>query len=186
MERYVRTPGRTIDPACPTAVVWDLDSVLADTRARQHLVPKVKSGLLTWEDYALACGSDVPFPAAAALLALLWPHHLQVILTNRSDAARAATRDWIYMHGLQVDRLIMRPAVQARECVIEAEAYQWKVAELDALKSEGIEVELYIEDWPAAAEYISNRSEIPVLTVNPCYPDDPHSSRPSLTGMAGI
>ncbi len=42
-------------------VLWDLDSTLANTSHRQHMVPLIKAhteGGPTWEDYSLACTED--------------------------------------------------------------------------------------------------------------------------------
>lgn len=177
---------RSISRLAPTAVVWDLDSVLAKTEHRHWMVPEIKAGRLTWEDYALAAADDIPDPAAVDLLRLLSLSHLQAVVTNRSAAARELTQRWFERHEIPARRLIMRPAAEAKTNVSERDAYEWKARQILELESAGVAVLLAFEDWPDAAAVIRELTGVPVMVVNPCYPEDPDSSRPSLTNVAGL
>ena len=53
------------------AVGWDLDSTLCSTMHRRHLVPEIKAGRATWDDYSDLCVNDEPIAGAVALARML-------------------------------------------------------------------------------------------------------------------
>lgn len=159
-----------------TAVVWDLDSTLANTLHRQPMVEQIKAGKATWDDYSLAAEADEPIRGSVALLRMLQPIHQQIIISGRSEAAWSLTNDWLYRHSIPVDRLYLR---QPGESIDDTD--QLKVRKIRKLLGQGLSVVLYVEDWGPAAEAVWRELHIPVLGVNPFYPEPggpvPHSER---------
>jgi len=151
---------------------WDLDSTIADTLHRQHMVPKIKAGESTWDDYSLACSEDKLMPATAWLMSLLGGQHRHFIITGRSGIARELTVEWLGVRGVQYDRLIMRRHGDHRPNP------DLKIAVLRDLEAEGVKVAGFFEDWPEAAARIrAEFPSLPVVVINPCYPADaPHAT----------
>lgn len=149
-----------------TVVAWDKDSTLFDTTDRQWMAAEVRAGKATWEDYAMACESDTPFPGAVQLMRLLAPHHLQYVLTAAHENARDKVLRQFMKHDLPVDRLIMRERFDNTDGAL------LKVRWIKGLREEGLNVILYVEDYPPTAETIAALAEVPVLTLNPCYPPE--------------
>jgi hypothetical protein len=153
-----------------TVVAWDKDSTLVSTMKRQHLVPKIKAGELTWEDYALACGEDEPIEGAVSLMKLLAPHHLQYVMTGADDSARDIVEAQFARLELPVDCLLMKPRSNA-EFPPSANACM-KARWIWDLRDQGKEVVLFVEDWPETAQMIRDLTDVPVLVLNPCYPPE--------------
>jgi hypothetical protein len=150
-----------------TAVVWDLDSTLADTVHRQGMIDAIQAGgdgAPTWEDYALLCAKDDPVEGTVALLHLLYPHYLQHVVTGRSEVAYGLTRRWLANNSITVDHLHMRPAGDTTPNAA------LKIAYIRRLQASGCHVALYCEDWPPIAEEVADATNVPVLGVNPFYP----------------
>lgn len=158
------------------AVLWDLDSTLCSTWHRQHMIPAVKAGEKTWDDYAALCGDDDPIEGTVALVRLIAAQNAfiedpekrirQIAVSGRSGSAKMLTLKWLRTHGIPLDRTIMRPDGDCTENGL------LKVRVIRQLRGEGIDVRLFIEDWPPAAEIIREQTGVPVLVVNPCYPDE--------------
>jgi hypothetical protein len=145
-------------------VVSDLDSSIADTMHRWHLVPKVNPES-SWEIFAAACPDDTPVPGTITSLRL---HHAVArvhIVTGRSDTARPQTEKWLKRHSVPCDELRM----WTPDCSTHNGTY--KVAYLTELKERGFNVVLCYEDWPESAAYITEHTGIPVLGINPFYPE---------------
>ena len=144
-----------------TAVLFDLDSTLADTWHRQHMVPEIRAGKATWDEYALACEDDKPIEGTRALMSVLWLHHQIHIISGRSGVAKDQTDLWLRRHGFQFDYLRLREPGDHRP---NAEP---KIAYASGLP---VTVVLFVEDWKDAADKIQEATGIPVLLVNPGYP----------------
>jgi hypothetical protein len=171
----MRGKDRSFLAFAPYAVIWDLDSTLADTYHRQHMVPQIKAGEAAWVDYSLACAGDTPIEAAVELMWALQPRYYQMVVTGRNESARDLTEAWFREHDVPVDRLIMRADGD------HTADGRFKLRVLDQLKADGVWPVLFIEDWPQVADEIREQAGIPVLVVNPCYPvDAPHQN----TGVA--
>jgi hypothetical protein len=152
-----------------TVVLWDLDSTLADTVHRQSMIPAIRAGgegSPTWEDYSMLCSDDSPVAGAVALLHLLYPYHIQHVVTGRSAVAADLTRQWFTHHSVTVDHLEMRPA---GDSVPNA---TFKIAYIRRLQASGYRVVLYCEDWPPIAQEVSEATGVPSLGVNPFYPPE--------------
>ena len=91
----------------PEAVVADIDSTLAETSHRKHLILQGDQREDTdWLAYAQACADDTP-TAAVALLALLRPHYKIILLTSRPEGSYEQTNQWLKDHGVRYDLLAM-------------------------------------------------------------------------------
>lgn len=153
-----------MEPKIKTAVLFDLDSTVFDTRARWHLSPMRKMGS-TWADYAMACHLDVALPGTVAAMRLHWPHHEIHLCSGRDGSARDLTKRMLMDVRAPYDVLSLRQEGDRR---VPAEV---KVAYIRELQARGIEPVLFYEDWPEVAEAIYKETNVPVLVVNPCYGD---------------
>jgi len=149
-------------------VCFDLDSTLAGTMHRQHMVPEIKAGRATWDDYAAACRNDMPVEGSVTVARMLHPHHLVHIVSGRSESAYRETESWLRLHAVPYDSLLLRPAAFPVE-----DSDRFKVQYVQALRSNGFQPELFLDDWKPTAEYIARETGLPVLGVNPFYPEKP-------------
>lgn len=90
----------------PTAVVLDLDGVLADVRHRlHHLAGRPRD----WDAFFAAAPRDpVLEPGRQRALRAACEGHAVVYLTGRPERCRADTLDWLVGHGLPEGPLFMR------------------------------------------------------------------------------
>lgn len=149
-----------------TAVLFDLDSCLADTRHRWGLSP-VADPSSSWDKYCAARMGDVPIPGTVAAARLHYPHHQVNICSGSEASAEQVTRAWLSLHRIPYDALVLRTDPDASNVDI-------KVDYIGFLRSLGIEPVLFYEDHPDVAGEIQERTGVPVLCVNPRYPEDAH------------
>jgi len=148
------------------AVVYDLDSTLADTRHRWNLNPRADPAS-DWEKYSMACPGDLPIRGTITRMQLDWPYYQVHICTGRYNAARDLTVTWLEEHvGGSYDYLKMRSAGDHTPNGV------YKVKYIRDLSKSGVPVALFYEDWGEAAAYIAEHTGIPVLGINPFYPED--------------
>lgn len=147
----------------PLAVGWDLDSTLCSTMHRRWLIPEIKAGRATWDQYSDLCTEDEPIPGAVALSRILYRAGLlQYAISGRSGRARDKTLGWLMRHDVPMDHVILRPDGDTTENGL------WKVREINELRdAKGVEFCLFLEDWAPAAKFIAQKTGIPVLGVNP-------------------
>lgn len=100
--------GRAMAPdQRPTAVVFDLDGVLADVRHRLH---HVAARPRDWDAFFAAAPEDPVLPEGRAAVArALDGGHVVVYVTGRPERCRTATVDWLGSHGFPPGQLVMRP-----------------------------------------------------------------------------
>jgi hypothetical protein len=150
-----------------TAVVFDLDSTLAWTKHRHHLAPDTSDSTdARWAAYSLACVDDEPMAGPIALTRLLWGSHEIHICSGRMAAARDQTVRWLDDHNVAYDSLNLRRAGDARTNV------RLKTDFIEAIRSEGREVVLMVEDWVEGARAIESQLNVPVIFVNPAYEEN--------------
>jgi hypothetical protein len=177
----VRSEIRELDFRHPAAVVWDLDSTVANTLHRHHMLEPIKKwsstvkelgeekaialGVpkLTWDDYSLACIKDKPYPASVSLMSLLWRTHLQVAVSGRGAIALEQIWKWAKAWKVPLDEIRLRGQEDFRPSI------ELKVAKIRDLQDQGITVVLYVDDWPADARAVERELGIPSLKVNPDY-----------------
>jgi hypothetical protein len=165
--------ARSIDekPAWPlnrenSACCWDLDSTLAGTRHRFHLIEKIKAAGIAddvtgWNEHSLACADDEPIESAITLMRLLAPHHAQHIISGRSAVAEKLTRDWLEKYGVPFDEIRLR-----RPDDFTGNA-QIKINYVRELRERGLTVVLFFEDYPPVAQQIHEETGVPVVTLTP-------------------
>lgn len=153
-------------------VCFDLDSTLASTYHRQHIITDIRAGTKTWEDYAMACADDTPIEGTVRLARMFHrAGYAIVIVTGRNDVARELTMAWLDNHEIPFHALIMRPKGD------QTKNEKYKVDTVQGIISDGYKVALCIEDYPLAAEAIRNETGTPVLLVNANYPvNSPHQN----------
>jgi hypothetical protein len=148
------------------AVCWDLDSTLADTRHRQHMVPLIRAGKATWLEYSLHCADDEPIEGAVTLARLLYGARVwQFAVSGRSASAEGATRDWLKRYQVPLDDVFLRPDGDYTENGL------FKVRVLGQLRDRGFDVVLFIDDWQETADIIQAVTPVPVLVVKGVYED---------------
>jgi beta-phosphoglucomutase-like phosphatase (HAD superfamily) len=90
------------------AVVFDIDGVLADAAARQHLLEDSRTRRRNWNAFFDAAGEDEVIAEVARLTELLDRDLLLVLLTARPVRIRDLTLAWLDRHDLRWDLLVMR------------------------------------------------------------------------------
>ncbi len=151
----------------PTVCV-DLDSTLADTRHRQHMIRPADDPVpMDWRAYSLACADDAPIEGPITLLRLLAPACRIVILSARDEAARSLTERWLREHEVPYDRLILH-----RTGIDDPDMGTFKAEQIRRLRGEGADVVLMVEDAPLVAASM-RRVGVATLLVRPPAPDDP-------------
>ena len=106
-------------------VIFDLDGTLADGRHRLHLLPtKDYDKTESWTEFNLASVADTPFQNNIDLCNTLVRGGWKVIvLTGRSDVARAVTEHWLDKHFVLYHELVMRSQSDNRKDTVIKEEY---------------------------------------------------------------
>jgi hypothetical protein len=159
-----------------TAVLFDKDSTLFDTRQRWYLSP-MRDPRSSWSRYSQACTGDAPMPGPIQALRLHYQHHQVHIVSGASDDARLEIIELLSMHEVPYDVLRLKAPTDQRENA------EYKVAYAEELRASGIEPVLFYEDWGPAAARIA--TVVPVIGVNPFYPPE-ESSFQSAVAADGI
>ncbi|MDA8301434.1 MAG: MBL fold metallo-hydrolase [Actinomycetota bacterium] len=149
----------------PTVCV-DLDSTLADTRQRHHMVlPGDQRDNTDWVAYSLACGADDPIEGTCQLVRILSADHRIVVLSRRDEAARDLTTLWLERHGVPFDELILGGVDGT-----PADQHEFKVHHLRALADRGEKVVLMVDDLPGLDVAVADAGlGVPVLRVQSPY-----------------
>jgi hypothetical protein len=149
------------------AVGWDLDGTVARSAHRRYLIPLIKAGEATWEDYHALCPKDEPIPGAVALMRLMTamnPQVQHIAISYRSQTAQELTRQWASDNDIPLSRLMLCPPwiTHQRDPGAHSSGL-WKVQCIRQLRSEGIDVQVHLEDWLEDAEIITEMTGVPVL-----------------------
>lgn len=107
-------------------VIFDLDGTLADGRHRLHLLPtKDYDKTESWTAFNLASQDDTPFldNIEVCNLFAFGDYYTVIILTGRSDVARAVTEEWLDKHEVHYDALVMRSQSDNRKDTVIKEEY---------------------------------------------------------------
>jgi phosphoglycolate phosphatase-like HAD superfamily hydrolase len=141
------------------AVVFDLDGVLADAAARQHLLRGPRPD---WEAFFSASGDDPLIAEVATLLGLLSEDLAIVLLTARPARVRPGTVDWLNRHTLRWDLLVMRRDGDRRP------ARDFKKSVVKELRAHGFDLKLGVEDDLRNVEMFREEG-VPALYVHSGY-----------------
>lgn len=147
---------------------WDLDSTVASTVQRRHMVEAIRADALlagegAWDRYAMACADDAPVLGSVALMRELPGVH--VAISGRSGCAEELTWNWFDQYEVPVSAALLR---------IDGDHTpnaKYKVRVLLAMQEMGINVKLFFEDWKEAAEAVAGETGIPVVGINPFDPE---------------
>jgi hypothetical protein len=152
------------EPTNFNCVVFDKDSVLADTRHRRWAAPEghAKTIRRNWTKYAELCEGDAPVQGSVALARLLAPTHTIVILTGAPEVPSVvgATQRWLHKHAIPYHAIFFMPEEDERDSAI------WKGEMLELLKVQGYHLRLMIDDWFKVADSAAE-SNVPFLQVCP-------------------
>lgn len=134
-------------PSMKRLVTFDLDSTLADTRQRHHLINP--DGVSTdWRAYSMACANDEPVEAVFMLArALQAAGHALWIVSARDEAARDLTTHWLIYNGLEPDGIIL----DNHEHLGGHDSYKLAMIR-DLERYTGLPHMLHVDDYPPVAE----------------------------------
>jgi phosphoglycolate phosphatase-like HAD superfamily hydrolase len=118
-------------------VIFDVDGVLSDAAARQHLLQAPRRD---WDAFFLASGSDPLLEDAATMLRYLDSALVVVLLTARPWRIQELTVGWLESHQVRWDLLVMRRSRDFRAAV------QFKEAAVADLRQHGYRPVLSFED----------------------------------------
>lgn len=154
-------------PLRKLAVGWDLDGTVARSAHRKFLIPLIKEGQATWEDYHALCPKDEPIPGAVALMRLMVgmnPRVRHIAISYRSQTALEVTQQWVKDHDIPLSRLMLCPPWMSHQQDPGANSSGlWKVQCIRQLRAEGIDVQVHLEDWLEDAAIITEMTGVPVL-----------------------
>ena len=91
--------------------VVDIDGVLADATHRQHLVARRPKD---WDAFFAAVGEDPVIEPGRDLVRSLAADHAIVLLSGRPERTRVDTVAWLERHGIDWERLVLRPDADHR------------------------------------------------------------------------
>ncbi len=162
----------------PTAVIYDLDSTLCDTRHRWKLAPQ-EGNTYTWVDYSGACLDDGLIRGSAARMRMDWAHHEVHIASGRGGESLDKTINWLEENNLRpwYDFLTLRGIGDERSNA------QIKIDYINKVEASGVHVILVYEDHPAVGREIMSRLDVPVLGVNPFYEEDDRNAADRMIGL---
>jgi phosphoglycolate phosphatase-like HAD superfamily hydrolase len=153
-----------------TAVGFDLDSTLCNTRHRWHLSPMADPES-SWEKYCAARIGDTPIPGVVAAARLHYLYNQIHIWSGSESSSDQVTRRWLTRHRVPFDDLRQRPPGD------DSPNAELKIRFIEELRAKGIETVLFFEDVPDVGRQIEEKTGVPVLVVNPCYPEDEEKFR---------
>lgn len=155
-----------------SVVFVDLDSTLANTKQRQHIIEDAREAgrEVDWDEYSMACTADTPFPGPVQLVRVLhWSGYQIVIVSGRSEVARVRTLRWLHRNAIPFDEVILKPpgndGVPNEEFKVKA-IQAWINANPD--HDDLLKPTLILEDWPPAKDRMEAEGW-KVLLVNPDY-----------------
>ena len=149
-------------PSKPRAITCDIDSTLADTLHRAHLINVADRETTDWLAYAQACGGDTP-TAVVGLLRVLAPHHKIILVTSRPEGARRQTQDWLAAAEVPYDSLVMLEKHGQ-------DPTQYKVEAIEKIRRD-YDVVLHLDDWWAVGEAVQTQLGIPTVIVRVYQPE---------------
>ncbi len=133
----VRWNGAARPPGAVAIV--DIDGVLADTSARQHLLERPGGGR-DWDAFFAAAGDDLPYSEVPALAHGLPTDMVVVLVSGRPDWLADPTVDWLTRHGMRWDLLLVRRRGD------RTGAARFKRAVLSSIRDTGFSVAMAVDD----------------------------------------
>jgi hypothetical protein len=157
-----------------TAVLFDLDSTLRDSRHRHSMIPGdafagegalEMTAAVDWHAYSVAGLKDAPFWGPITALRMFSDSHQIHIISGSNESAMEQTRSWLETHvGLSyIDVIHLRPTGDLTPNA------PYKVSYAASVEAQGLSVVLFWEDWPPTVAELEDAG-YPVVCVNPRYP----------------
>lgn len=144
-----------------SAVIWDLDGVLANSDHRLHYIVSDRSNP-DWKSFNAATLEDKVIDSGMLLIRALNRATFAVhfICTARPECVRELTQKWLRMHSIPYHHLLMRKDGDARP------GHLVKLEMLRQILAMGYEVAMAFEDHPDIIEMYR-------MSGVPCYGADP-------------
>jgi predicted secreted acid phosphatase len=145
------------------AITVDLDSTIADTRQRRHVLDgRPKREPADWVAYSMACSSDVLIESTARIVRTFAETHQVFFVSGRNEEARDLTVAWLAKHDIPYDALYLKPV--GWEWASQGE---YKLDTIRALEAEHrVKVVLHLDDWLDVTAHLEAHG-IPALHVVP-------------------
>ncbi|MEQ1786684.1 MAG: hypothetical protein ABL966_06505 [Acidimicrobiales bacterium] len=143
------------------AVVFDMDGVLSDAAGRQHLLERPRRD---WDAFFEAAGDDALIAEVARLLEVIDPAMRIVLLTARPIRIRAQTLQWLAVHDLRWDLLVMR------DWGDYGSAREFKRDSVHDLRNRGFDLRLAFEDDRRNVDMF-HREGVPCVYIHSGYYD---------------
>lgn len=145
-----------------SAAIFDVDGTLCDVSSIRYFVnerdPKF-SGKKLWNRFHGGAINCPPIPAAVhQYLEAVAKGHAILIVTARREVWSMATLLWLKEHGIEHDKLYMRPNGDFRK------DYVVKADILDQIRRDGYEPVLAVDDNPAVIR-LWNENNIPTVII---------------------
>lgn len=147
-----------------SAVVFDLDGVLADGWHRQHHLDGLRRD---WESFFRAAGQDGPIESTIRLARLIDATTVIVILTARPAWIHQDTVRWLAEHDVRWDLLVMRGRRDGGHS-----SREFKRRTVAELRAHGFEVEVALDDDLRIVE-MYGEEDVPVVYIHSGYYDRP-------------
>lgn len=87
------------------AVIFDIDSTLANNSHRQHWLEGEKK---SWSNFLIESDKDTPYKDTIWLCKVLYRHSTIILVTGRSEEYREVTEKWLEEYGVPYNLLLMR------------------------------------------------------------------------------
>lgn len=144
-------------------ITVDLDSTLADTTHRAHML--LEDGTNDWDAYSQACSGDAVLAGVATLVRILSSLGAEVYaLSGRKVSANSHTIEWLQRHEIPISRVYLDDS----DCGDYDNPFDHATYKLSKLReiecSMGADVVLHIDDWPLVHK-VFEESGIPTICV---------------------
>jgi len=124
------------------AIICDLDGTLANIDHRKHYVEK--KGKKDWKNFFLEMSLDDLNDWCKKLLEQMSLRYDVILCTGRPETFRQETEDWLKVHEIPYQRLLMRPAKDMRsDDEMKSSLYEQEIAPL-------YEIVFIVDDRPSA------------------------------------
>jgi hypothetical protein len=140
--------------------VFDLDGVLSDATERQHLLQIRDRD--RWKRFFAQAGDDAVIEEVARLTELIDRDLTLILLTARPTTIRDITLEWLSVHELRWDLLVMRPE---GDYMPSPDAKRVAVGEL---RGHGFDLRLAIDDDRRNVDMF-HREGVPCIYIHSGY-----------------
>jgi hypothetical protein len=155
-------------------ISFDMDSTLADTQHRWHLINEEDRAATDWDAYSMACADDSVGPAYLLAMTMLRLGASIVVCSARSKCADQLTRKWLNQRDIRpLAMTLYDESEHGTDYKTNAISHsEWKAEALLKLnqfciKRCGEEITMHVDDQFKVKEVVEAKTGIPVLVVHP-------------------